>query len=207
MELFKNAAGYAPLVTNLEGHWETSFDDLPDQLKPLVKRAFFGPPWDCLDVLNRRSISAQHDYQHDPNHEPATYFELAAFSEELNDWIVTAREESKDAAVVVLREVADRVEKILDSDRERVGAEIQKLREGQTLKGKSSTRETTYLNMIGALLECILGQMPGAEKHQSFDSEAKLIEMISEKYNGIDGLSKRNLEKYFAEAKRNLNAG
>lgn len=206
MELFKNAAGYPPLVANLEAHWDKSFDNLPEQLKPLVKRAFFACPWDNLDLVNRRNIAAQYDYQHDPNHEPVTYFDLVALGEDLKEWIENARRESKDAAVVVLRDVADRVEKILDADRERVGAEIQTLRAIQTSKSKSSPRETTYLNIIAALLDCIQGKIPSVAKHQSFDSEAKLIEKIAEKYQGIDGLSKRNLEKLFAEAKRNLSA-
>jgi len=128
MEIFKNASGYAPLIPNLEGYWEKPLDELPHELRVIVEKRFFVFPWDGLDVSNRKNIAAQYDYQHDPNHEPCTYFELICFAEELNGWIEKARKESKDAAALVLRDVADRLEKILDADRERVGAEIKELR-------------------------------------------------------------------------------
>lgn len=157
MGLFENDDGYAPVVANLEGHWEKSFEELPEQLKPLVKRAFFAIPWDHLDVVNRRNIAAQHDYQNDPNHEPATYFELVAFSEELKDWIEKVRTESKDAAVVALRDVADRIEKILDADRARVGEEIKKLRAQQ-----KSDYQTDLMNILSAAIRhfCLRGTYP-----------------------------------------------
>jgi len=142
IEIFKNDEGYVPLVANLEGRYEKSFEMLPDELKPLVERAFFVMPWDSLDVENRRSRAAGYDYKNDPNHEPATYFELIAFSEELKVWIATARKESNDAKVVALLDVADRMEKILDVDRERVGLEIQELRAMKQAE-KDNSREST----------------------------------------------------------------
>ncbi len=138
MEIFKNASGYAPLIPNLEGYWEKSLDELPHELSVVVEKRFIAFPWDGLDVLNRKNIAAQYDYQHDPNHEPSTYFELICFAEELNGWIEKARSESKDAAALVLRDVADRLEKILDADRERVGIEIQELRTKQSDRSQNS---------------------------------------------------------------------
>lgn len=64
--------------------------------------------------------------------------------------------------------------------------------------------ETTYLNIIGALLEIILGESPNIKAHPSFSSQAQLINHLSE-YE-VDGLSKSNLEKKFAEAKRFFSA-
>ena len=74
-----------------------------------------------------RRGAAQQDYGNDPSRESVLYFELFHFSGELKDWIEKARKESKDAAVVVLRDVADRIEKIFQVDREQVGTKIQKL--------------------------------------------------------------------------------
>ncbi len=62
--------------------------------------------------------------------------------------------------------------------------------------------ETTYLNIIGALLEVITGESPGISKHPDFSSEAKLIGHLSN--FGIPGLSKTTLELKFAEAKRSI---
>jgi len=64
--------------------------------------------------------------------------------------------------------------------------------------------ETTYQNMIAALLDCIAGNLPGIEKHPSFASESKLIEAIDDHYRGYGGLSKSNLSRKFPEAKRAL---
>lgn len=72
--------------------------------------------------------------------------------------------------------------------------------------------ETSYLNLIAALLEVISEGIPNVETPSgqigpavSFKSEAKLITAIAHHYRGIDGLSKRNLEQKFPAAKRNLN--
>ncbi len=64
--------------------------------------------------------------------------------------------------------------------------------------------ESTYQNMIAALLDCIAGNLPGIEKHPSFSSESKLIEAIDDHYKGYGGLSKSNLSRKFPEAKRAL---
>lgn len=67
--------------------------------------------------------------------------------------------------------------------------------------------ETTYLNIIAALLDCIGGSLPGIEKHPSFASEAKLIEAIDRLFNGYAGLSASTLSRKFPEAKRSILAG
>lgn len=59
MELFKLANGYVPLLVNLEGHWEKSLAQLPDELRPIVEQAFFCFPWDELSVENRRRGAAR----------------------------------------------------------------------------------------------------------------------------------------------------
>ncbi len=79
-------------------------------------------------------------------------------------------------------------------------------RDKATAQPLSPKAETTYLNIIAALLECISGDAPGVGKHPSFSNQSALITFLDDKYKGISGLSKRNLEKYFAEAKRNLTA-
>lgn len=66
--------------------------------------------------------------------------------------------------------------------------------------------ETTYLNIIAALLNCIAGNLPNVEKHPSFASEAKLIEAIDGYYRGYDGLSQSTLSRKFPAAKRSVAA-
>jgi hypothetical protein len=64
--------------------------------------------------------------------------------------------------------------------------------------------ETSYLNIIGALLEVIAGDVPGWEKHPSMVSKAKLIEKLVAHYRDIPGMSQRNLQDKFPKAKRSL---
>lgn len=64
--------------------------------------------------------------------------------------------------------------------------------------------ESTYQNIIAALLDCIAGNLPNTEKHPSFPGEAKLIEEIDDYFWGYGGLSKSNLSRKFPEAKRAL---
>lgn len=62
----------------------------------------------------------------------------------------------------------------------------------------------TYNNIIGALVEIILGKHPQITLNPHFKSEAALINWLSEKYEGFAGLSQRSLQAKFADAKRGL---
>lgn len=66
--------------------------------------------------------------------------------------------------------------------------------------------ETTYLNIIGAMLALMLGKSP-AEKPQSvYDNQAAIIAALLGHYEGKPGISARTLEEKFAGAKRSLTA-
>lgn len=62
--------------------------------------------------------------------------------------------------------------------------------------------ETTYLNILGAMLETFVHKTHG---DVDFSSETKLREFFSEKYAGFKGLTERTLAEKFAAAKRSLN--
>jgi hypothetical protein len=71
--------------------------------------------------------------------------------------------------------------------------------------------ETTYLNIIGALLDVISQGIPDASKNgktigpvAGWTSEAKLIQAIDGYYTGFDGLSQSNLQRKFPAAKKSL---
>lgn len=61
--------------------------------------------------------------------------------------------------------------------------------------------EETYLNIIGALFEYIAGEAPGIDKHPSYVNQTQLIQYLSEKYKGINGMSESNLSRKIPEAK------
>ena len=62
-----------------------------------------------------------------------------------------------------------------------------------------SRSETTYLNIIGAMLETFIHQSHG---QVDFASETKLREFFSQKYAGFKGLTERTLAEKFSAAKR-----
>lgn len=95
--------------------------------------------------------------------------------------------------------------KSLRQEKESIEAERDSLKAMVDKVGVPGERaETTYQNIIAALLDCIAGNLPDVEKHPSFTSEAKLIEAIDNHYRGYGGLSKSNLSRKFPEAKRTL---
>lgn len=61
--------------------------------------------------------------------------------------------------------------------------------------------ETTYLHIIGAMLETFVHKRYG---ELQFTSEAQLIEFLRTKFDGYRGLSSRTLADKFAAAKRAL---
>ena len=84
-------------------------------------------------------------------------------------------------------------------------ASLRKAEQGKAEEGKplSAKEHVNLLRVVGALLETFDGQS-GTQRHPDFKNQAQLIEHLALKYDGISGLSKRQLEKIFPEAKRNL---
>jgi hypothetical protein len=60
--------------------------------------------------------------------------------------------------------------------------------------------ERTYLNIIGALLECVTGTF----KDEQFSSEAQLRGFIDEKFDDLRGVRSRTLAEKFSLAKKAL---
>ena len=66
--------------------------------------------------------------------------------------------------------------------------------------------ETTYLNIIGALLDLLLGKSPSGKPYSVFESQNAIIEMLLTHHGGKPGIAERTLAEKFAAAKRSLNA-
>lgn len=65
---------------------------------------------------------------------------------------------------------------------------------------------TTYNNVIGAMLAVMLGKSPAGKPNSVFSNQAAVIDQLLAHYDGKPGISRRNLETKFAEAKRSLGA-
>lgn len=64
--------------------------------------------------------------------------------------------------------------------------------------------ESSYQKLVAVLLKCIVGEIPGFKKSPSFESEAKLIEIISDNYGEHEGLSQSTLTHKIPKCKRSL---
>ncbi len=64
--------------------------------------------------------------------------------------------------------------------------------------------ETSYKNIIGALLQLLLGHTPSGKAHSLFKDQAAIIDGILASNPGKPGLSKRNLEAKFAAANQSM---
>jgi FtsZ-binding cell division protein ZapB len=89
----------------------------------------------------------------------------------------------------------------LKLESESIKACIEKMTASSNLNPKA---ETTYLNIIGAMLELILGKSPAGMKHSIFDTQAAVISALMGYHSGKQGISDRNLEQKFSDAKKSL---
>lgn len=74
----------------------------------------------------------------------------------------------------------------------------------ENAKAPGERAETTYLNIIGAMLELMLGKSPGGQRYSTFTSQAAVMSTLLAHFEGKPGLSARTLEEKFAAAKRSL---
>lgn len=68
----------------------------------------------------------------------------------------------------------------------------------------NAKERTSYLNILGGLLALMLEAGPLGKTRSGYDDQAAIIDGLLARYPGAAGLSKRNLEAKFAEAKRTL---
>ncbi|MGJ7484313.1 hypothetical protein ACSFA2_03590 [Variovorax sp. LT2P21] len=68
----------------------------------------------------------------------------------------------------------------------------------------SARERNGLLRIIGALLSVVFGDMPGIPRHPSVASEAELIRLLDQHFDGFEGLSASNLSRKFPQAKRLL---
>ncbi|MCP4393015.1 MAG: hypothetical protein GY804_01915 [Alphaproteobacteria bacterium] len=69
-------------------------------------------------------------------------------------------------------------------------------------KPLSERERNSYLNIIGALLGILIGKTKTGNQYSRLTSQKHLIDTIHAEYGQLRGLSKRNLEAKFSEAKQ-----
>ena len=116
----------------------------------------------------------------------------------------------------------------LQADRDAARAELEKakawaaetIREMDAMRGERDSlramvvlptapgvrAETTYLNIIGAMLALMLGKSPNGQAYSVLDNQSAIIAALLGHHEGKPGISARTLEEKFAAAKRSLSA-
>lgn len=152
--------------------------------------------------------------------------------EHLKAWI--AKEHPADKPAFLFDEVERKTHssinadtfRALQADRDAARAELEKakaraadtIREMEAMRGERDSlraivekmnapgerAETTYLNIIGALLGLMLGKSPSGQKLSSYDNQAAIISALLAHHEGKPGIAARTLEEKFAEANRSL---
>lgn len=64
--------------------------------------------------------------------------------------------------------------------------------------------ETTYLNVIGAMVDLLLGKSPSGQAYSTFRTQESIISALVAHHGGRLGISERSLEGKFAAGKRAL---
>lgn len=64
--------------------------------------------------------------------------------------------------------------------------------------------ETTYQNIIGAMLTLLLGQSPGGLPYSSFRTQESVVSALVAHYGGVMGITERTLNGKFALARRRM---
>lgn len=143
-----------------------------------------------------------------PGSKPAFLFdevERAAHSA-INADSFRALQIDRDAALAELERVRTRANETT-AERDALRGECESLRATVDRMGAPSDRaEATYLNIIGALLELVLGRTPSGKPHSVFASQAAVIDALLAQQDKRLGISKTTLEAKFAEARRRLNS-
>ncbi|MCS4309144.1 hypothetical protein M2404_003507 [Rheinheimera pacifica] len=64
--------------------------------------------------------------------------------------------------------------------------------------------ESTYLHIIGGMLELMLGQSPSGNPYSSFRTQEAIISALIANHSGAMGITERTLNGKFANARRKL---
>ncbi|MEQ6435944.1 hypothetical protein V8Z74_13035 [Comamonas sp. w2-DMI] len=68
----------------------------------------------------------------------------------------------------------------------------------------SDRAETTYLNIIGGMLDLMLGQSPSGTPYSSFKTQEAVVSAMVAHHSGAMGIAERTLNGKFATARRRL---
>jgi len=74
------------------------------------------------------------------------------------------------------------------------------------LSSMSERAETTYLNILGAILDLMLNRSPSGRRYSPFDTQAAIVSALVAHHGSRMGISERTLNGKFAKAKQVLHS-
>ena len=143
-----------------------------------------------------------------PDQKPAFLFDEVERSTHtaINKEAFLALQVERDALNVRLGKATE-VYKALKQECEMISVERDLLKQNIEKLGSPNDRaETTYLNIIGGLLQLLLGKTPSGKAHSVFINQEAIISALLEYFPNKAGIATRTLQEKFAAAKRNINS-
>ncbi|WP_342030483.1 hypothetical protein [Pseudomonas syringae] len=164
-----------------------------------------GMPIDYRLLTIRHSDLKWWIFNHYPDQRPSFLFGRApAEQEHIRYGTYLTLQADRDALEVQLK-ATEATLQVLMNELQAAGVERETLRMlAENKKNLSDQSKTSFLNVIGALVDLILGSTEAGRKHSIFESQASIVDSITSHHDGVKGLSKRSLDEKFAAGRRSL---
>jgi hypothetical protein len=112
----------------------------------------------------------------------------------------------RDALVTQLEDLKTERQRLLHEKEELTQVNQSLVAMTENMRVPSERSETTYLNIIGAMMDLMLGHSPGGRPYSVFSSQAAIIDALLAHHEGKTGIATRTLEGKFAKARESLGA-
>jgi len=163
-----------------------------------------GTPVDLkLLTIRHSDLKSWMIYQY-PDQRPSFLFHPIATDEAIRYGTYLILQADREALQLQLKVTEARLQELMD-ELTAAGLERESLRSlAENKKDVSEHSKASFLNIIGALVETMLGSSEAGRRHSIFNSQASIVDSITAHYGEVPGLGKRSLDEKFAAARRSL---
>ena len=204
-----SATEVALLILGLDPH-ESAEDDLR-RIQPILRRMQQGYSEASAAVLWKFDAKDPGNFEWPPtslvSREIQSTVGLASRRQDdakLNEWVTgpgrTIDEQRFDRAKIQRWLTANHLDSLYNFD------VAEHLHPSAPDKPLTARERTTYLRVIGGLLSLMLAPGPNGKPRSGYTDQSSIIDALLAHHANLPGLSKRNLEAKFADAKRSIGA-
>jgi hypothetical protein len=164
-----------------------------------------GTPVDIRLLTIRHSDLKSWMFHHYPDERPSFLFhEITPVHESIRYGTYLILLADRDALQVQLKSTEAKLQELV-TELAAAGLERETLRSlADRTNEVSGQSKAGFLNVIGALVNTMLGSSESGRRHSIFDSQASIVDSITSHYGEVPGLSKRSLDEKFAAGRRSL---